>query len=105
VAHNIVATLRGERPQPFRFQPLGELALVGKRTGVARIYNFHFSGMLAWAMWRAIYWMKMPDLRQRVRILLDWVLDVALGRDIVVETAPSVPTTPPAGNGKHPPAG
>lgn len=104
VARNIAATLQGERPQPFRFQPLGELALVGKRTGVARLYNFRFSGLLAWAMWRAIYWAKMPDLRQRVRILIDWVLDLVLGRDIVAETVPAVPRAPATG-GKQPPAG
>jgi NADH dehydrogenase len=105
VARNIAATLQGERPQPFRFQPLGELALVGRRTGVARIYNFHFSGLLAWAMWRAIYWAKMPDRRQRIRILLDWVLDLVLGRDIVVETAPAVPATSAGGGKQQPPAG
>jgi NADH:ubiquinone reductase (H+-translocating) len=103
VARNIVATLQGERPQPFRFQPVGELALVGKRHGVARIYKFHFSGFLAWAMWRAIYWAKMPDLAQRARILLDWVLDLAFGRDIVLEAAPFIAT--PTGDAKHPPAG
>jgi NADH:ubiquinone reductase (H+-translocating) len=102
VARNIVATLQGERPQPFRFQPVGELALVGKRHGVARIYKFHFSGFLAWAMWRAIYWAKMPDLTQRARILLDWVLDLAFGRDIVLEAAPFIGT--PTGDAKHPPA-
>ncbi|MBW0000785.1 MAG: NAD(P)/FAD-dependent oxidoreductase [Verrucomicrobia bacterium] len=104
VARNIAATLQGERPQPFRFQPLGELALVGKRTGVARLHNLHFSGLLAWAMWRAVYWAKMPDVRQRVRILLDWVLDLVLGRDVVAETAPAVPPTPRT-DGKSPPAG
>lgn len=103
VARNIAAALRGERPQPFSFRPLGELALVGKRTGVARIYDFHFSGLPAWAMWRAIYWAKMPDLRQRIRILLDWAMDLVLGRDIVVETAPSVPASS-TGDGKQPPA-
>ena len=36
-------------------------------------------------MWRAIYWAKMPDLKQRARILLDWVLDITFGRDIVLE--------------------
>ncbi|MBV9489914.1 MAG: NAD(P)/FAD-dependent oxidoreductase [Verrucomicrobia bacterium] len=90
VARNIVATLGGGQPQPFQFHPLGELALVGKRTGVAQVYGFRFSGVLAWAMWRAIYWMKMPDAGQRARILLDWLLDAAFGRSVV--GAPYVPT-------------
>ena len=80
VARNIVASLRGEPPQPFVYEPVGELALVGKRTGVARVYGHNFSGLLAWAMWRAIYLAKMPGLGQRARILTDWLLDFAFGR-------------------------
>ena len=81
VARNIVAVLRGEEPQPFVYTPIGELALVGKRSGVAQVFGFQFSGPLAWAMWRMVYWAKMPDARQRVRILLDWTLDVVFGRN------------------------
>ena len=82
VARNIVAVLRGEQPKPFMFQEIGELALVGKHTGVATIYGQHFSGFLAWAMWRAIYLSKMPGFGQRARILVDWLLDFAFGRNI-----------------------
>jgi NADH:ubiquinone reductase (H+-translocating) len=67
VARNVVAVLRGQEPKPFAFQELGELALVGKHAGVAKIYGQHFSGFLAWAMWRAIYLSKMPGMGQRER--------------------------------------
>ncbi len=80
-AKNIVATLRGAPPQPFVYTPVGELALVGKRSGVARLYNFHFSGLLAWAMWRGVYLAKMPGWGKRARILTDWTLDAVFGRD------------------------
>jgi len=80
VARNIVAVLRGESPKPFVYVPIGELALVGKRTGVARVYGHNFSGFTAWAMWRAVYLAKMPGLGQRARILTDWLLDFAFGR-------------------------
>ncbi len=83
VAQNIVAALQGGQTRQFTFQPIGELALVGRHSGVARVYGLNFSGVLAWAMWRLIYLVKMPDGRQRVRILLDWLLDVILGRPIV----------------------
>lgn len=80
VAQNIVRSLRGEPLQPFRFTPIGELALVGRRTGVARVYGYNFSGFIAWAMWRAIYLAKMPGFGQQGRILSDWILDVIFGR-------------------------
>ena len=81
-ARNIVAIMRGEEPQPFEYTPIGELAIVGKRSGVAEVYGMTFSGITAWAMWRAIYLAKMPGFGQRFRILMDWTLDVLVGRDV-----------------------
>lgn len=91
VAQNILAQLRGEEPKPFRYTPIGELALVGKHSGVARIYGMNFSGPIAWAMWRAIYLSKMPGAGQQARILGDWALDLTLGREPtpLVTPAPS----------------
>lgn len=83
LARNLVSSLRGEAVKPFRYTPIGELALVGRRSGVARVYGKNFSGPLAWAMWRAIYLAKMPSLAQRSRILLDWTLDAVVGRPAV----------------------
>lgn len=80
VARNMVAALQGEKPRSFVYEPIGELALVGKRVGVARVYGHNFSGCIAWAMWRAIYLAKMPGVGQRARILADWLLDCAFGR-------------------------
>jgi NADH dehydrogenase len=83
VACNIAATLRGRKATPFRYKPVGELALVGKHAGVARIYGHNFSGLLAWAMWRATYLTKMPGSGQKARILSDWLLDLIFGRNPV----------------------
>jgi len=83
VARNIAAVLQGHKPQPFVYTPIGELALVGRRSGVASLYGVHLSGLLAWVLWRGIYLAKMPLLGKRVRIGLDWLLDVLCGRDIV----------------------
>ena len=80
VAQNIVGRLRKKPPKPFRYTPMGELALVGRHSGVARIYGYNFSGLLAWAMWRGVYLAKMPGVGQRGRILSDWLLDIAFGR-------------------------
>ncbi|MGI4829981.1 MAG: NAD(P)/FAD-dependent oxidoreductase [Janthinobacterium lividum] len=80
VAQNIVKSLRGTPLEVFRFTPIGELALVGRHSGVARVYGRNFSGLLAWAMWRAVYLAKMPGFAQRSRILTDWILDVVFDR-------------------------
>jgi NADH:ubiquinone reductase (H+-translocating) len=90
VGRNIAAVLRGQPPRQFRFKPMGELALVGRHAGVARILGFQFTGIAAWASWRLIYLAKMPGLAQRMRVLTDWVLDCMFGRNLA--PLPPVPT-------------
>jgi NADH dehydrogenase len=82
VAGNIMAALRGEKPARFKYRPMGELAIVGRHTGVAQIYGIRFSGILAWAMWRGVYLFKLPRVAKKVRVAIDWTLDLAFGRDI-----------------------
>jgi len=88
VARNIAAELHGLHPRPFEYTPVGELALVGRRSGVARIYSHNFSGPLAWLMWRATYLAKMPGTVQKSRIVGDWLMDLLFGRDAVSQMPP-----------------
>ncbi len=81
VARNIIASLQGQATEQFRYKPIGELALVGRREGVAQVGGFNFSGIIAWAMWRAVYLAKMPGSAQKVRVLTDWLLDLVVGRE------------------------
>jgi NADH dehydrogenase len=82
-ARNIVATLRGEKVKPFDFRTIGQLAAIGRRTGVARIFGFNFSGFLAWWLWRTIYLSKLPRLEKKVRVAIDWTLDLLFAKDFV----------------------
>ncbi len=91
VARNIFRALRGDPLKTFRYKPIGELALVGHRKGVARIYGINFSGFIAYALWRAIYIAKMPSISQRLRVLSDWMLDVTLG-SVAEYNANALPT-------------
>jgi NADH dehydrogenase len=83
LASNIVAAMRGEPPQPFRFKIIGLLATIGRRTGVAEIFGIRFSGIIAWWLWRCIYLMKLPGVQKKVRVALDWTLDLVFSKDIV----------------------
>src|ERR1700731_2791238 len=71
-AKNIVATIRGKPKKPFSFTTLGQLAIIGRRTGVANILGLQFSGLLAWGLWRAIYLMKLPRFEKKLRVALSW---------------------------------
>ncbi len=80
VAQNIVSALKGASPRPFTFKTLGELALVGKYTGVARLLGFNISGVLAWALWRGVYLSKMPGTVTKARVIGDWTREFVFGR-------------------------
>jgi len=79
---NINAFLRAESIKPFKFKGLGELAAIGHRTAVAEVLGLKFSGFFAWWMWRTIYLGKLPGLDRKLRVLIDWTLDLFFPRDI-----------------------
>lgn len=81
-AKNIEATIAGHPPKPFVFATLGQLATIGRHSGVANVFGFKFSGFIAWWMWRSIYLMKLPRLTKKLRVVVDWTLDLLFGRDI-----------------------
>jgi len=83
LARNIAAAVRGGEPKAFRFKTLGQLAAIGRRTGVASILGLNFSGFLAWWLWRTIYLMKLPRFERKVRVALDWTLDLLFSKDLV----------------------
>ncbi|PYJ11555.1 MAG: hypothetical protein DME93_09750 [Verrucomicrobia bacterium] len=82
VARNIAAVLLGRRPEPFSFRTIGLLASIGRRTGVARIFGFNFSGFFAWWMWRTVYLSKLPGLDKKIRVAFDWTLDLLFPKDV-----------------------
>jgi NADH dehydrogenase len=90
VADNIAAVLKGRRPKPFRFTTIGIFVALGHRTAAGEIRGRPFSGLSAWLLWRGIYLAKLPGLERRLRVLLDWSLDLVFPRDIVV-TSPAEP--------------
>jgi NADH dehydrogenase len=83
LAKNVAASLRGGRQRPFTFTTLGQLASIGKRKGVAKMFGFHFAGFIAWWLWRSIYLSKLPRFEKKVRVALDWTLDILFTKDLV----------------------
>ncbi len=79
---NIRRVLIGAEPQPFHYRYMGQLATIGDREAVAEILGMHFRGFLAWWMWRTIYLAKLPGLRRKLRVMIDWTFDLVFPRDI-----------------------
>jgi NADH dehydrogenase len=83
LAQNLKATIRGGKLKPFVFKTIGLLASIGRRTGVAQILGRNFSGFFAWWMWRTIYLSKLPRFEKKVRVAVDWTLDLLFSKDLV----------------------
>ncbi len=71
--------LKGQPLEPFMFRPRGHLALLGKRTGVAQVGSFTFTGLPAWLLWHAYYLSHIPTWRNRLQLFTNWLLAALLG--------------------------
>jgi NADH:ubiquinone reductase (H+-translocating) len=80
---NIAAAIKGTQKKDFSFNTIGQLAAIGHRVGVARIFGVQFSGFLAWWMWRTIYLSKLPHWEKRVHVALGWTFDLIFSKDTV----------------------
>ncbi len=83
VAENIAAVIQGRAPAAFSHEPRGVLAALGRRSAVAEVLGFQFSGFFAWWLWRTVYLLKLPGVERKVRVALDWALDLFFPPDIV----------------------
>src|ERR1700726_1687285 len=80
-AKNIAAVVLDRPLKSFTFTTLGQLATIGRRTGVAMVFGVKFSGFVAWAFWRAVYLMKLPRLAKKLRVMVGWTLDLFFSRE------------------------
>jgi NADH dehydrogenase len=100
LARNIAAAMNGERKKPFVFSTLGQLASIGRRVGVANILGINFSGFIAWWMWRTIYLSKLSRAEKKLRVALDWTLDLLFSKDLVQFSTVRAPTISGPGTGR-----
>jgi len=83
-AYNILQQHRGEeRQKVFSFSGLGKTGSLGRRSAVAEVMGVPISGILAWFFWRTLYWSKMPGIDRKVRVGIDWALNLILPRETV----------------------
>ena len=82
LAAQLEATLTGRERKPFRFRLLGEMVPLSRRTAVADLMGFRLVGFPAWFLWKTIYMLKLPTLATRVRVVLDWTVELFFERDV-----------------------
>jgi NADH dehydrogenase len=81
-AINIAAAIRGGKPALFAFEGLGTLGSLGHGSAVAQILGMKISGLVAWLLWRAIYLMKIPGIKSKFRISMDWIIHLLFPPDL-----------------------
>jgi NADH dehydrogenase len=83
VARNVLAKLDGQVQTPFTYGQLGMLVSVGRFKAVGEVLGIKVSGLVGWFLWRSYYLLRLPTLDRRIRVALDWALDLILKHDIV----------------------
>lgn len=81
-AKNLKSLIRSEEKKKFAFKMKGQMAVIGKHTAIGTFFGSKIAGFWAWFLWRTIYLSKIPKVDKRIRVMLDWTIDLFFDRDI-----------------------
>ena len=81
-AKNLISLIKNSEKEKFVYHSKGQMAIIGKRSGIATFLGMNISGFLAWLIWRNVYLSKIPTFDKKTRVFLDWVIDLFFDRDI-----------------------
>ena len=81
-AGNILNDLAGRRREGFEYFPQGAIVSLGAKDALVDLLGLHLTGRKAWWVYRTAYLFKLVGLRNKVLLLLSWVLDWFFPRDI-----------------------
>ena len=89
VANNISALIKHKgkkstkiNKKRFDYKTKGMMALIGKKNGVGILFGYKIHGFLAWAIWRFYYLSTLPTMQKKVRVMVDWFIDLIFKRDV-----------------------
>jgi NADH dehydrogenase len=70
----VLALLKKEALQGFRYRNYGNLATIGRKAAVADFGRFTLSGFLAWLIWGFAHIWFLIGFRNRLIVFLDWIM-------------------------------
>ncbi len=79
---NLARLLSGRSTKPFRYFNFGGLVSVGEHFAAVNLLGVRISGVLGWFIWRTLYLSKLVGLSNKIRVVLDWTLDLLVERSI-----------------------
>lgn len=93
LAKNIAANLRGEGLKDYFHQNLGAVAGLGLYTGAFQSGRIAVKGFPAWIMHRGYHGLAIPTWERKIRVIVSWVMNFFLGRDIASTLLVETPRT------------
>lgn len=82
VAKNIQLLIDGKIPKSFTYHHSGNLISLGRWMAIGEISNFTFWGRATWWLWRTVYLFKLISWRKKLRVAIDWTMNLFSPRDI-----------------------
>jgi NADH dehydrogenase len=76
-AKNIVAHLQGRRAKTFSYFDKGQMAVIGRRAAVMDAFGLRLRGVTAWLGWMGLHILYLHGFRNRLIVMLDWLLAYA----------------------------
>jgi NADH dehydrogenase len=82
LAQTLTHILKGEPLKPFKYFNFGALVSVGEHYAAVDLMGLKLTGFPGWFVWRTLYLGKMIGISTKIRILVDWTLDLFIERSI-----------------------
>lgn len=110
-AINLISTIKDQvnAKKKFDYKTKGVMTLIGKRNGVGILLGYKIQGFAAWWVWRSYYLLNLPTVEKKLRVMVDWFIDLFFKRDVtrlktpMEETSVKLNTSEPSSTSKtHP---
>lgn len=107
-AINLISTIKDQvnAKKKFDYKTKGVMTLIGKRNGVGILLGYKIQGFAAWWVWRSYYLLNLPTVEKKLRVMVDWFIDLFFKRDVtrlktpMEETSVKLNTSDPSSKSK-----
>jgi NADH dehydrogenase len=83
-AINLISIIKDQviAKKKFDYKTKGVMTLIGKRNGVGILLGYKVQGFTAWWIWRSYYLLNLPTIEKKLRVMVDWFIDLFFKRDV-----------------------
>jgi NADH dehydrogenase len=67
-----------EHEQAFQYVDRGNMATIGRFSGIVDVGNAHFAGFPGWILWLVVHIYYLIGFRNRIMVIMQWVVSYLL---------------------------